>query len=312
MKNFAVQRRNFLQAAVLTALGTSFLTQRSAIGQSKHKPNIVLILADDLGYADVGYHGCKDVSTPHIDSIARDGVYFTDGYANCPVCGPTRAALITGRYQNRFGCENNIGPARRSPETRFGLPLGEKTIAERLKALGYTSGCFGKWHLGGEVLGDESLMPLQRGFDEFYGFLEGAALYIDPTNREQKHMRGNKALKGEKEYYTDALGREAVSFIRRNKQKPFFLYLPFNSVHAPMQAMPKYLSRFKHIDNKLRRTMAAMLSAMDDNIGKVLTTLRVEGLEKNTLVIFMSDNGGKPDNNGSLNNPVARAEGSVL
>ena len=301
-----MKRRNFLFGSV----GASVLGSGLAFGQnSASRPNIVLILADDLGYADVGYHGCEDVPTPHIDSIARAGVRFTDGYANCPVCGPTRAALMTGRYQHRFGCENNIGPRRRSAETKFGLPLTERTIAERLQPLGYRSGCFGKWHLGGEVLGDESLMPLQRGFDEFFGFLEGAALYIDPTNREKKHMRGNKMIRGEVDYYTDALGREAVSFIKRNKENPFFLYLPFNSVHAPMEATEKYLSRFASIKNPLRRKLAAMLSAMDDNIGRVLRTLRTEGLEKNTLVIFMSDNGGKPGNNGSLNDPLRGQKG---
>lgn len=280
--------------------------------RARRKPNIVLIVADDLGYADVGYHGCRDVPTPHIDSIARAGVYFTDGYSNGAVCAPTRAALMTGRYQGRFGSQKNPGPFRRSPDVKIGVSPDQPILSERINPLGYATACFGKWHMGGEVLGDPALMPLNRGYDEFFGFLEGAASYVDSTNREKKYWRGDKLIKGEKEYYTDALGREAVSFIRRHKGEPFFLYLPFSAVHAPMQAPDEYLARFNKIKSKLRRKLAAMLSAMDDNIGLVLKALKEEGLENSTLVIFMSDNGGKPDNNGSLNTPLRGQKGEFF
>ena len=148
--------------------------------------NVVILLADDLGYADVGYHGCKDVATPHIDSIAAAGVRFTNGYVTAAVCGPTRAGLLSGRYQQGIGCEQNIGTFRRSPDVKLGLPLEVKTMADRFKALGFATGCFGKWHLGGERAFDTSLFPTSRGFYEFFGFLEGAASYVDHTNKEKK------------------------------------------------------------------------------------------------------------------------------
>lgn len=297
---------------VAVVLVLTFSVTNGAGVQAQSKPNVVLIVADDLGYADVGYHGCKDVPTPHIDSIARAGLYFTDGYSNGAVCAPTRAALMTGRYQGRFGSHNNPGPFRRTPEVKIGVSPDQPILAELMKPLGYATACFGKWHLGGEVFGDPALMPLNRGYDEFFGFLEGAASYIDSTNREKKYWRGGKLIKSEEEYYTDALGREAISFIQRHKDETFFLYLPFSAVHAPMQAPVEYLARFSEIENGLRRKLAAMLSAMDDNIGRVLTTLKEEGLENNTLVIFMSDNGGKPGNNGSLNTPLRGQKGEFF
>ncbi len=272
--------------------------------------NVVIILADDLGYADVGYHGCKDVATPHIDSIAAAGVSFTNGYVTAAVCGPTRAGLLSGRYQQRIGCEQNIGPFRRSPDVKLGLPLEVKTMADRFKTLGFATGCFGKWHLGGERAFDTSLFPTSRGFDEFFGFLEGAASYVDHTNKEKKYLRGTAVLDGEPDYYTRALGREAVSFIDRHKDERFLLYLPFNAVHAPMQADPKDLKRVAGIADPNRRKLAAMLTSMDDEIGRVLEKLREHGLERNTLVVFFSDNGGKPGNNFSLNHPLRGQKGT--
>ena len=268
------------------------------------KPNIILIVADDLGYADVGYHGCKDIPTPHIDSIARRGVQFTHGYANAAVCSPTRAAMLTGRYQHRFGCEYHIGQFRRSPELKIGLPLEEKTIAERLKPLGYATAMFGKWHLGGEVLQDRSIMPSSRGFDKFFGVLEGASLYDDVKNRERKYRRGYALVDGEPEYLTDAFGREAVSFIKLHHKQPFFLYLPFTAPHAPRQIKPEHMEKFKHINPLIRRELVGMVYSLDQNIGRVLSTVKEVGIEGNTLVIFLSDNGGKPNDNGSLNHPL--------
>jgi len=312
---FYTERRMRAEACELKIRAIRFVTDspRSAAGAirstSGRRTNIVLILADDLGYADVGYHGCVDVPTPHIDSIAREGVRFTEGYSNGAVCAPTRAALMTGRYQGRFGSQTNPGPYRRSPTVKIGVTPKQPLLSQRLKALGYVTGCFGKWHLGGEILGDPALMPLNRGFDEFFGFLEGAASYVDHDNREEKYWRNDKLVRTEKEYYTDALGREAVTFIKRHRDKPFFLYLPFSAVHAPMQAPPGYVTKCSHIEEPMRRKLAAMLSAMDDNIGRVLRALHETGLDQRTFVIFMSDNGGKPDNNGSLNIPLRGEKG---
>jgi arylsulfatase A-like enzyme len=274
--------------------------------------NVVIILADDLGYADVGYHGCKDVPTPAIDSIAKAGVRFTNGYVTAAVCGPTRAGLLSGRYQQRIGCEQNIGPFRISPDVKPGLPLEVKTMADRFKALGFATGCYGKWHLGGERAFDKSLFPTSRGFDEFFGFLEGAASYVDHENKEKKYISGTKVLDREPDYYTRALGREALAFLDRHKDERFFLYLPFNAVHAPMQAEEKLMEEFSGIEDEGRRKLAAMLSCMDQQIGRVLEKLREHGLGENTLVVFLSDNGGKPDNNFSLNHPLRGQKGTFF
>ena len=268
-----------------------------------NRPNIVVILADDLGYADVGYNGCKDIPTPNIDALAKSGVIFSNGYVTAAVCSPTRAALITGRYQQRFGSEFIPGGRLRAKDAKEGVPLTETFISTRLKKLGYATACFGKWHLGGES-GDQDLFPLNRGFEEFFGFLEGAALYIDPQNKEKKYMRGNDIIAMEEAYYTDAITRESVSFIERNKDKPFFLYVPYNAVHAPLQATDEYLKLFDTIKNPRRRLLAAMNFAMDKGIGEITKTLQKNDLEENTLIFFLSDNGGKPDDNYSSNLPL--------
>lgn len=266
--------------------------------------NVVILLADDLGYADVGYHGCKDVPTPNIDRLATQGVQFTDGYVTGSVCGPTRAGLMSGRYQQKLGAQNNIGERRIDEETPYGLPLDVTTLADRFQELGFVTGCFGKWHLGGELLFDKRLFPTNRGFNEFYGFLEGAARYEDANNVERKYIRGETVLDGEDAYYTEALGREAVSFIKRHKDERFFLYVPFNAVHAPMQATEADLQRMAHIKDPNRRTLAAMLISLDDQVGHIMQTLETEGISDDTLLVFLSDNGGKPNNNYSLNHPL--------
>ncbi|MEW6211032.1 MAG: sulfatase-like hydrolase/transferase, partial [Acidobacteriota bacterium] len=271
------------------------------------RPNILLIVADDLGYADLGVQGCKDIPTPNIDSIARGGVRFTNGYVSCPVCSPTRAGLMTGRYQQRFGHEFNPGPAAQAEED-FGLPLSEVTLAYRLKALGYATGMFGKWHIGYKP----EMHPMRRGFDEFFGFLGGAHSYINPNERRANPiLRGNEVI-SERSYLTEAFAREAVSFIERHHNESFFLYLPFNAVHAPMQATEKYRSRFASITDERRRTFAAMLSAMDDAVGQVLARLRELKLEENTLIFFISDNGGPTLQTTSRNDPLRGYKGQVL
>lgn len=286
--------------------------------EGHRRPNILVIVADDLGYADIGVQGCRDVPTPQIDSIARQGVRFSSGYVSCPVCSPTRAGLITGRYQQRFGHEFNPGqlgrglasmPATRpnKPAVIFGLPLDEVTLADRLKSVGYATAIVGKWHLGDKP----AYRPLKRGFDEYFGFLGGAHPYVDLRADDRAPIfRGNEPV-DEKEYLTDAFAREAVAAIDRHKGRPLFLYLTFNAVHTPQQVPDKYLDRFKEIQDPKRRNMAAMLSAMDDGIGRVLDKIRKESLENDTLVFFISDNGGPTPGNGSRNTPFTGYKGGL-
>lgn len=265
------------------------------------KPNILFIVGDDMGYADVGFHGCKDIPTPNLDSLAASGVNFTSGYVSAPYCSPTRAGLLTGRYQQRFGHEFNPSKAH------TGLPLTEKTIANRLKAVGYTTGLVGKWHLGAEP----GMEPPQRGFDEFFGFLGGAHSYFHWDGM----MRGTKPVEGT-EYFTDAFGREACSYIERHKDQPWFLYLAFNAVHTPMNATDDRLAKFANIADKERRTYNAMMLAMDENIGRVRKKLAETGQEENTFIIFIADNGG-PNMpgvtvNGSVNEPLRGSKRTTL
>jgi arylsulfatase A-like enzyme len=262
------------------------------------KPNVLLIVADDLGYADIGVNGCQDVPTPYIDSIAKNGVRFTNGYVSGPYCSPTRAGLLTGRYQQRFGHEFNPGPAQNA-DPEFGLSLNETTLPQRLKSLGYATGMVGKWHLGYEL----KFHPLKRGFDEFFGFLGGAHSYLDPGDNRNQILRGTEPVK-EISYLTTMFGDEAVAFIERQKDRPWFLYLPFNADHTPMHAQPEYLAKFAHIKDPLRQKFAAMHAAMDDQIGRVLATLRQHRLEENTLIFFISDNGGPTNANSSRNTPL--------
>lgn len=294
---------------LITAASIFYVSDALAQNASPvRQPNVVMIVADDLGYADVGYHGLsKDVRTPHIDSIAKSGVSFSSAYVSGPVCSPTRAGLLTGRYQQRFGFEQN---PRRDAHDLFGLPLSEILLPQLLKKAGYTTGMFGKWHLGS----NPGMAPHERGFDEFFGFLGGAHRYINnarPQNDANAIQRNGKPV-GEDEYLTDAFTREAVSFIERHKDRPFFLYLPYNAPHSPMQAPPKYLSRFPDEKDEKRRTFLAMLSALDDGVGEILASLGEHQLEENTLVIFFSDNGGPTPGNSSRNTPLRGAKGETL
>ena len=300
-------RNGSLLICAMFSAGLALLPVQPALAADKARPNIIVIVADDMGYAEMGCQGNKDVPTPHIDSLAKNGVRFTSGYVSCPVCSPTRAGLLTGRYQQRFGHEFNPGPAQQA-STQFGLPLTEVTLASRLKSAGYATGMVGKWHLGYQP----AYHPLQRGFDEYFGFLGGAHSYL-----EARADKANPVLRGlepvaEKEYLTDALTREAVAFIDRHQKGPFFLYLTYNAVHNPLQATAKYLDRFQEIKEEKRRTFAAMLSAMDDGIGQVLEKLRSAQLEQNTLVFFVSDNGGPTPNTSSRNDPLRGYKGQVL
>ena len=263
------------------------------------RPNIVLIVADDMGYADVGFQGSRDIPTPNIDALAKGGVRFTDAYVTGPYCSPTRAGLMTGRYPQRFGHEFN-------PDGRgeYGLPLDETTMANRLRAAGYRTALYGKWHLGTAP----KLHPLERGFDEFFGFLGGEHSYFDARPAVGGPVFDGRNPAEQIGYLTDEITERAVGFIERNRSRPFFLYVAFNAVHTPMHATDKYLTRFANIDNERRRTYAAMLSAMDDGVGQTMAAIRAAGLEDNTLIFFFSDNGGPTmagtTINGSSNAPL--------
>jgi arylsulfatase A-like enzyme len=297
-------KRHWFFAGIVFA-GLLFAATNDSSAAAKRKPNILIIVSDDQGYAEMSCQG-GDIHTPNMDSIAKSGVRFTSGYVSCPVCSPTRAGLLTGRYQQRFGHEFNPGPPDRA-EPHFGLPVKEKTIADVLKSAGYATGMVGKWHLGLKP----EFHPMRRGFDEFFGFLHGAHSYVDA--RADSHnpiMRGTNAVDAE-EYLTDAFTREAVAFIDRHQKEPFFLYLTYNAVHTPLQSPQKYLDRVKNIQSEKRRTYAAMLVALDDGVGAVLRKLREAGIDKETLLFFVSDNGGPTAQTTSRNDPLRGFKGQV-
>jgi arylsulfatase A-like enzyme len=274
------------------------------------RPNVIVILADDLGYADVGFTGCKDIPTPHIDSIAKGGVRFTNAYVSHPFCSPTRAGLMTGRYQQRFGHENN--PRYDPKDATAGLPLNQITLPQTLAKAGYVTGIVGKWHLGAIP----AMHPLQRGFEEQFGFIGGGHDYFkqgepgDPREYFIPLQRNGKP-QPEAEYLTDALGREAEAFVRRHARDPFFLYLAFNAPHTPQQVSDKYLDRVAGVADEKRRKYAAMVSAMDDAVGRVLGAVSESKLDGETLIFFFSDNGGPIGVNGSSNDPFRGGKGQV-
>ena len=265
------------------------------------KPNILFIVGDDMGYADVGFQGGKEIPTPNLDALAKSGVRFTSGYVSAPYCSPCRAGLLTGRYQQKFGHEfNPSGPGA-------GLPVTEITIANRLKKVGYATGLVGKWHLGNLP----EMHPQKRGFDEFFGFLGGAHSYESWNGM----LRGTTPAEGTN-YFTDAFGTEACAFIERHKTAPWFLYLAFNAVHTPMHATDDRLARFSHVKDEKRRIYCAMMAALDENVGRVRSKLAETGQEENTLITFISDNGGpnmpSTSINGSCNDPLRGSKRTTL
>jgi arylsulfatase A-like enzyme len=276
-----------------------------AAAASQRRPNVVLIVADDLGYADLSAYGSTDIPTPNIDAIGAAGVRFTDGYVSGPYCSPTRAGLMTGRYPQRFGYEfQPEGAFSTDGSTEFGLPATELTLAERLKAAGYRTALFGKWHLGSAA----QFHPLRRGFEEFFGFLGGQHSYMQVAVNDGEPLLDGFERAASVSYLTDMLADRSVAFIDRHASEPFFLYLAFNAGHTPLQAPERYLQRFQGIADMRRRTYAAMVSAMDDAVGRTIAALRKNGLEKDTLVVFLNDNGGptmpgttvNASNNGAL------------
>jgi arylsulfatase A-like enzyme len=277
-------------------------------------PNIILIVADDLGYGDLGFQGSKQIPTPNIDKLAKEGVVFTNGYVSSSVCSPSRAGLMTGKNQLRFGYFDNTGPNQTGFDPDYkGLPLTETTVADELKSLGYITGLMGKWHLGEAP----HFYPLKRGFDEFWGFLGGGHDYVTANPDGQDMVSPIECSYKSPEpltYMTDDCGNESVDFIKRHKNEPFFLFSSFNAPHSPMQATEADLELFKHIKDDLRRTYCAMVYRLDVNVGKIIKTLEDEGIKDNTLVVFISDNGGPADliANGSINAPLNGQKTTLL
>lgn len=311
-RNFAARVIRHVAAVLLLLCCLS-----PALAQSR-RPDIIVILADDLGYGDTGVYGSKIARTPNIDALAASGIRFTDGYVTNPVCAPSRAGLMTGRYQQRFGYEFN--PVGR--DETGGVSLHEITIARIMKSAGYVTGAIGKWHLGQPA----GYYPTDRGFDYFFGMAGGGSDYIIDPQPGDEYIGFNRDIvvppaglsampRGERikavlehvramhpisrdgkvvrvdEYLTDAFAQEAVEFIARNRSHPFFLYLAQHAPHVPLQAPRKYLDRFRDVPDPGKRVYAAMVSALDDSVGAVVATLKKDDLYENTMVIFLSDNG---------------------
>ena len=318
----------------------------SAEDAATQRPNVILIVADDLGYGEPGCYGGTEIPTPHLDALAAAGARFTAGYVTASYCAPSRAALLTGRYQTSFGFESNAtGAANELPHV--GLPKDQLTVADHLRRSGYATALIGKWHLGATA----PFHPRRRGFDEFFGFLhEGHFFLPHPWNNATTWLRrrtlpdggqgrwtapggkviwtthmghfepdydaNNPILRDsqpvlETDYLTDAFTREACDFIRRHAGQPFFLYLAYNAVHSPLQALDADLQRFTHIADIQRRIFAAMTANLDDNLGKVQQTLVQSGLERNTLIVFLSDNGGATRELTSSNAPLRGEKGTL-
>ena len=275
------------------------------------RPNILLIVSDDQGYADLGFQGSKDIPTPHLDRLAGEGLRFSNGYVSHPFCSPSRAGLLTGRYQQRFGHEQN--PWFDVNDHREGLPTTEKLLPEFLRDAGYVTGWIGKWHLGAAP----EFYPERRGFMETFGFLGGGHHYLNWKVETKKEYNIPIERNGQPvevtNHLTIAFGDEGAAFVRRHQAQPWFLYLAFNAPHSPQEPTPERLARFSSIANPKRRAYAAQVSLMDDAIGQVLTTLRESGQAQRTLVFFFSDNGGPlgAKGNGSINTPLRGGKGEV-
>ena len=315
------------------------------------KPNIIIIMADDLGKTDISLYSTPPIQTPNIDSIGLKGMTFTEGYITSPICAPSRAGMLTGRYQQRFGFEYQ--PHDRYPKNQIemfvykhfiatgdwlvanqvefpafqdivknGMPPSEIMLAEILQRKGYRTGIAGKWHLGS----GEHTIPINRGFDYQYGFYEAYSLYMADTSDEniinQRHkdfsdpfiwgkgrsgncaIRRNDAVIDEKYYLTDRIAEEANQFIDKNRDRPFFLYVPFLAPHTPFQATKTYYDRLSHIEDRNKRVYNAMIWQLDDAVGSIVSHLEQSGLMENTIIFFLSDNGGATYTEATDNAPL--------
>lgn len=290
----------------------------SSIGfaQEKYKqPNILFILSDDAGYHDFGFHGSKTMKTPNLDKLANQGIIFTQAYVSAAVCGPSRAGILTGQYQQKFGYEENNVPGYMSKSSatgdEMGLPLDLKILPQYLKDLGYQTALIGKWHQGHA----DKFHPTKRGFDYFVGFRGGARSYFEfnndnPNPRQEDYLeQGFNHFSESKQYLTKEFADRTIDFIESNQSTPFFAFLSFNAVHTPVEALPADLAQFPNLTGK-RKTLAAMNLAMDREIGRILDKLEQLKIADNTLVIYTNDNGGPSDTNASNNAPFAGTKAS--
>jgi arylsulfatase A-like enzyme len=305
-------------------LPVALLSPLTALAAEPEPPNIILIVADDLGYGDLGCYGGRDINTPNLDQLAASGVRLTDGYVSAPVCAPSRAGLMTGRYQQRSGFRFN--PAIQQGGSPLGLDVGEETLGDVMTRAGYRTGAFGKWHLGAS----EPFHPNNRGFYHFYGFLGGghcffpeeyAARMRDWANQPDRpepdlymyatplQINGIE-LPPQKGYLTDLITTEAMAFMQRFQHRPLFLYLAYNAPHVPLEAPAEYLDKYSQIADEKRRTFAAMVENLDWNVGRILSTLEELGKRDNTLIVFLSDNGGAVKN-GAHNGPLRGQKGNL-
>ncbi|MEZ5163325.1 MAG: sulfatase-like hydrolase/transferase [Fimbriimonadaceae bacterium] len=273
-------------------------------------PNIVFIVSDDAGYGDFGFTGSLQIKTPNIDSIAKEGVEFTQGYVSGPVCSPSRAGFLTGRYQSRFGHEDNLAIGEVQPGDQredIGLPVEERTIADYMKSFGYTTGLVGKWHLGEE----EKFLPKSRGFDEYWFLPGGSRPYFDQKVGKAMAIQSNYDPEPKVTYTTDDFGAQAAGFITRNAKKPFFLYLSYTAPHTPLTPKPEDEEEFAYIADNRRRKYCGLMKGLDRSVGVVLDALKTNKLDQNTLVIFINDNGGQIQA-GAVNAPYRGMKGTFL
>lgn len=285
----------FLWALVAGCMGATWAAEG--------KPNIVVIVADDLGYADCGFGGGKEIATPHLDKLAAAGTVLESFYVQ-PVCSPTRAALMTGRYPMRHGLQ--VGVIR--PTAKYGLPLEERTLASALREAGYFTAITGKWHLGSF---DKAYWPQARGFDHAYGHLFGALDYFTHQRDGQVDWYRNGERLEEEGYTTHLLAREAVKLVETAAaDKPFFLYVPFNGVHTPLQVPERYLQPYGKLQGQ-RRTLAGMLAAVDEAVGQIVAAVEKKGVRQRTLFVFSSDNGGYNPGVVTDNGPLRAGKGTL-
>lgn len=300
-----MKKRRISHTIGALTLISSFFAENSLA----QKPNVVFILSDDAGYADFGFQSKRLIPTPNIDRIASEGVIFTNGYVTAAVCCPSRAGILTGRNQAKFGHVYNVvqGEKYTIPVDSIGLPLTEKTVGNYMRELGYKTGLIGKWHQGIS----EKFHPNNRGFDYFWGFLWGSNNYFAGT---AKAVMENKQLVDPNSigYMTDAIGEKSVSFIEGNRDKPFYLFVSFNAPHTPMQAKSEVLEEYRSKFSDLGRAKnAAMTAAIDENVGKILSCLEKNQLLENTIVFFTNDNGGQVTYSFSDNYPLRDLKGSI-
>ena len=320
----AARRAALLLAALLGALAVALASAACdfasdaarSVGRtaSRVPPNVLVIFADDLGYNDVGYNGATQIDTPNIDRLAREGIVFPNGYVPYPSCGPSRAALMTGRYPARYGMELNLAYA--PTDERHGLPTEEATMADYLRDAGYRTGIVGKWQLGAAP----PFHPLNRGFDHFFGFLGGGHSYyrIDMTESPLSEyllpLNDGRGATGFEGYLTDVLTDNAIDFVSQDDE-PFFLYLAYNAPHTPLEAPDNLIREYSGVENEKRRRYLAMIRSMDDNIGRLTAALEDSGRRGDTLIFFLSDNGGvtaseiAPEQNWSDNSPFSSGKG---